>query len=153
MPKKNAPPELTIATLGSHSALDICRGAKDLGFPTLVIAERGREKTYAQYFRSQENDQGCVDECKVLPKFRDILQPEIQTYLQQQNAVFIPHRSFEAYLNFDYEAIEKNFRVPIFGNRFLLRMEERTAHPNQYDYLDAAGIRYSPHFSKTSVID
>jgi len=37
---------LTIATLGSHSALDVCRGAKNLGFRTLVITEKGREKTY-----------------------------------------------------------------------------------------------------------
>ncbi|MBN2518340.1 MAG: DUF1246 domain-containing protein, partial [Candidatus Altiarchaeota archaeon] len=36
--KKN----LTIGTLGSHSALDICRGAKDEGFKTLVVCEKGR---------------------------------------------------------------------------------------------------------------
>jgi 5-formaminoimidazole-4-carboxamide-1-(beta)-D-ribofuranosyl 5'-monophosphate synthetase len=29
--------EVTIGVLGSHSALDICRGAKDLGFRTLVV--------------------------------------------------------------------------------------------------------------------
>ena len=29
----------TIAVLGSHSALDVCRGAKDLRFKTLVIFE------------------------------------------------------------------------------------------------------------------
>ena len=33
--KKN----ITIAVLGSHSALDVCRGAKDLGFKTLVIVQ------------------------------------------------------------------------------------------------------------------
>ena len=38
----------TIATVGSHSALDICRGAKDEGFKTLVIVEKGRDKTYSQ---------------------------------------------------------------------------------------------------------
>jgi 5-formaminoimidazole-4-carboxamide-1-(beta)-D-ribofuranosyl 5'-monophosphate synthetase len=27
----------TIGVLGSHSALDICRGAKDQGFRTLVV--------------------------------------------------------------------------------------------------------------------
>src|SRR5258708_3321740 len=32
-------------------------------------------------------------------------------------------------------------------------MEERTAHPNQYDYLDAAGIRYPKHFTKPADID
>ena len=43
----------TIAVLGSHSALDVCRGAKDLGFQTLVIAEKGREKTYSIYYKIQ----------------------------------------------------------------------------------------------------
>ncbi len=31
---------VTIAVLGSHSALDVCRGAKDEGFKTLVIVEK-----------------------------------------------------------------------------------------------------------------
>ena len=43
----------TIAVLGSHSALDICRGAKDLGFKTLVICQKGREKTYQKYYFSK----------------------------------------------------------------------------------------------------
>ena len=34
----------TIAVLGSHSALDVCRGAKDEGFKTLVIVQKGRDK-------------------------------------------------------------------------------------------------------------
>jgi len=40
----------TIAVLGSHSALDVCRGAKDLGFKTLVVVQKGRDKTYAKYY-------------------------------------------------------------------------------------------------------
>ena len=44
----------TIAVLGSHSALDVCRGARDEGFKTLVIAEKGRDKTYAKYFKSRD---------------------------------------------------------------------------------------------------
>ena len=43
---------LTIATLGSHSALDVCRGAKNLGFKTLVVTEKGREKTYEKYYKT-----------------------------------------------------------------------------------------------------
>ena len=37
--------DYTIAVIGSHSALDVCRGAKDEGFKTLVIVEKGRDKT------------------------------------------------------------------------------------------------------------
>jgi ATP-utilizing enzymes of ATP-grasp superfamily (probably carboligases) len=40
-----------------------------------------------------------------------------------------------------YDAIEREFPVPIFGNRFLLRWEERTGPHNYYRLLDEAGIR------------
>ena len=49
----------TIAVLGSHSALDVCRGAKDLGFKTLVVVQKGRDKTYTKYYKSNSG-LGCV---------------------------------------------------------------------------------------------
>lgn len=142
----------TIATLGSHSALEICRGAKDEGFATVVIAEKGREQTYNRYFKTVDR-LGCVDTCLVLPKFADILAPEHQAFLKERHAIFIPHRSFEAYLNFDYEAIENTWQVATFGNKKLLRIEERNAKPNQYDLLKDGGIRYPLHFSNPKDID
>ena len=36
------PQRICIAVLGSHSALEVCRGARLGGFRSLVIAERGR---------------------------------------------------------------------------------------------------------------
>lgn len=132
--------QYTIAVLGSHSALDVCRGAKDLGFKTLVVCQKGREKTYQKYY------QNIVDECIILDKFADILKPEIQKVLTDKNCIFIPHRSFEVYIN-DYNAIEKKFKVPMFGNRFLLKVEERGIKPNQYDLLDKANIRYPRQFN------
>lgn len=151
----------TIAVLGSHSALDVCRGAKDLGFKTLVIVQKGRDKTYAKYYRTQDGGPsassgrpsvGCVDEVIELDKFSDILKPEIQKQLLDRNCIFIPHRSFEVYIN-DYNAIEKKFKVPIFGNKFLLKAEERGVKPNQYDLLDAAKIRYPKQFKDPQDID
>ena len=115
---------LTIATLGSHSALDICSGAKKHGLRTLVIAQRGREKVYSQIYK-KENNNGCVDEVIALEKFKDILQADIQRQLRENNVIFVPHRSFQVYLDFDYDTIENDFKVPIFGNRKLLRIEER----------------------------
>jgi len=38
--------QYTIATLGSHSALQILKGAKDEGFKTLCICLTGKEKPY-----------------------------------------------------------------------------------------------------------
>ena len=141
----------TIAVLGSHSALDVCRGAKDEGFRTLVLIQKGRDKTYAKYFKSG-NGLGCVDEIIELENFKDILKPEIQKKLLEKNAIFIPHRSFEVYIN-DYKAIEKEFKVPMFGNRFLLKVEERGIKPNQYDLLEKAKIRFPKQFKNPKDID
>ncbi|MEK7617025.1 MAG: DUF1297 domain-containing protein [Patescibacteria group bacterium] len=141
----------TIAVLGSHSALDVCRGAKDMGFKTLVIVQKGRDKTYSRYFKSQ-NGLGCVDEIIELDKFSDILSEKVQKQLIDKNCIFIPHRSFEVYIN-DYNAIEKRFKVPMFGNRFLLRFEERNEKPNQYDLLDKASMRYPKQFKDPKEID
>jgi len=141
----------TITVLGSHSALDVCRGAKDLGFRTLVVCQKGREKTYQKYYASNSG-LGCVDECLVLDKFSDILKHHIQKKLLTRNAIFIPHRSFEVYIN-DYNAIEKKFKVPIFGNRKLLRYEERNQKPNQYNLLQKAKIKFPKIFKRPSEID
>lgn len=133
---------LTIAVLGSHSALDVCRGAKNLGFKTLVIVEKGRGKTYSHYFKTND-ETGCVDEVIELNKFSELLNDEIQEELRKRNSIFIPHRSFEVYIN-DYDAIEIRFEVPMFGNRYLLRSEERGVEgsTDQYAILNEAGIKF-----------
>jgi len=143
--------DITIAVVGSHSALDVCRGAKDIGFNTLVIVEKGRDKTYAKYFKTQLNI-GCVDEVLYVDKFKDILGPKVQKILKSKNAIFIPHRSFEVYIS-DYSGIEKKFKVPIFGNKRLLRAEERTEKINQYDIFKKAGIKFPKIFENPNEID
>ncbi|PIS39537.1 MAG: 5-formaminoimidazole-4-carboxamide-1-(beta)-D-ribofuranosyl 5'-monophosphate synthetase [Candidatus Nealsonbacteria bacterium CG08_land_8_20_14_0_20_38_20] len=149
--KKN----LTIGVIGSHSALDICAGAKKFGLKNLVVCEKGREKTYNFYYKAKLPDEGfgCVDEALVLEKFKDILREENQEILRQKNVLFVPHRSFEVYLDFDYKAIEEDFAVPIFGNRFLLKIEERGVSPNQYDLLYEAGIKTAKIFASPEDID
>src|SRR3990167_7702002 len=149
----------TIAVVGSHSALDVCRGAKDEGFKTLVIVEKGRDKTYAKYFKSNgpstssgRASLGCVDEVLYVDKFKDILKAEIQKKMKAKNCIFIPHRSFEVYVA-DYDSIEKDFKIPIFGNKFLLRSEERTEKVNQYDILKKAGIKIPKIFKFPKDID
>lgn len=141
----------TIASIGSHSALDVARGAKDEGFKTLVITQKGRGDVYSKHYKTQ-GELGCVDEVLELEKFKDILNPDIQNKLLEKNVIFVPNRSFEVYLN-DYPAIEKKFKVPMFGNKFLLKTEERGVKPNQYDLLDAAKIRYPKQFTDPKKID
>ena len=133
---------LTVCAIGSHSALDVCLGAKKEGLRTLVIAAKGRERTYGLYYGSRP-DGGCVDEVIVLDHFADILKDEVQRELLGRNAIFIPNRSFEVYLHqrHSYDEIERGMRAPFFGSRRLLRAEERDEPDNQYTLLDNAGIR------------
>ncbi|MEM3031033.1 MAG: formate--phosphoribosylaminoimidazolecarboxamide ligase family protein [Candidatus Micrarchaeia archaeon] len=139
-----------IATLGSHSALDICLGAKKEGLKTIVVCQKGREETYARFYKS-DGKAGVVDEVIVLDRFADVVKDEVQEKLRRAQAVFVPHRSFEVYVGFD--RIENDFLVPLFGNRALLRAEERDAPRNQYFLLEKAGIRTPKRFASPKDID
>ncbi len=94
--------QITIGVLGGHSALEVCEGAKKLGFQTLVVAQKGREKTYEKYYRTREG-RGCVDHLILLDKFADIVKPEVQAELRGLNTIFIHNRYFWVY--FDINAI------------------------------------------------
>ncbi|MCS7145927.1 MAG: formate--phosphoribosylaminoimidazolecarboxamide ligase family protein [Nitrososphaerota archaeon] len=123
---------LSIACIASHSALDVFDGAKDEGFPTIAICRRGREKIYAA---ARET----VDKCIVLNDYREIIEERVQERLEKEGALIVPNRSMAVYVG--YDEIERELRVPVFGNKRLLRWEERTGEKNYYRLLDEAGIR------------
>jgi 5-formaminoimidazole-4-carboxamide-1-(beta)-D-ribofuranosyl 5'-monophosphate synthetase len=141
---------VTIGVLGSHSALDICRGAKDQGFRTLVVCQKGREKTYDRYYRT-DNSLGVVDQTIILDKFSDITAESVQKQMRENNVIFIPHRSFEVYVGFD--RIEDEFLLPLFGSRSMLRAEERDAPRNQYYLMEKGGIPYPRTYKSPEEID
>ena len=39
----------SVATLGSHCALQVLKGAKDEGFKTILVCEKKREKLYRRF--------------------------------------------------------------------------------------------------------
>ncbi|MGA2573169.1 MAG: formate--phosphoribosylaminoimidazolecarboxamide ligase family protein [Candidatus Methanomethylicaceae archaeon] len=135
---------LTIGTLGSHSALDIVDGAKDEGFRTVVVCQEGRELPYRMYRR-------IVDEAIVLEKFSQITKDDVQSALRGKSTIFVPHRAFTTYV--PYDEIEGKFLIPLFGNRQILKSEERTASRNQYYLLEKAGIRQPKKFRSPIDID
>jgi 5-formaminoimidazole-4-carboxamide-1-(beta)-D-ribofuranosyl 5'-monophosphate synthetase len=146
----------TVATVGSHSALDVADGAVTEGLPTLVLAQQGREATYARYFRTLRGPdgsrlRGCVDEVWTYPRFADLAGPEPQQRLRQRGAVLVPNRAFSSYV--PLATIEEEFRVPIFGSRAMLRIEERTERENYYTLLEQAGIRTPRRIPDPSAID
>lgn len=142
--------KISVGTLGGHSALDVCRGAKDEGFRTAVVCQKGRERTYEKYYRSREG-KGVVDEIILVDKFSDIVKPEVQQQLRELNTIFVQSRYFWVYCN--YKDIENRFLVPIFGSRSMLKAEERTGKDNQYRLLGKAGIKTPKRFTDPRKID
>lgn len=142
--------KLAIGTLGGHSALDVCRGAKDEGLRTVVVCQKGREKTYEKYYKSREG-KGIVDEVIIVDKFSDIVKPEIQQRLRELNTLFVQSRYFWVYCN--YKDIENRFLVPLIGSRSMLKAEERTGKDNQYRLLEKAGIKMPKRFNDPRRID
>ena len=136
--------DVTVGTIGSHSALEIMDGAKDENLKTICICQKGRELPYRRFKR-------LADEIILLDRFSDIIYPENQEKLRQSNTMMVAHRAFTAYLG--YDNIENNLRVPVFGNRLLLHAEERTAPRNQYYLLEKSGIRHPKLYHKPSDID
>jgi len=142
--------KLTIGVLGGHSALDVCAGAKKYGFNTVAVCQKGREKTYEKYYKTR-NGKGCIDHVIVVDKFADITKESVQDELRLLNTIFIHNRYFWVYCNF--EEIENDFHVPIYGTRELLKLEERDIEKNQYWLLEQAGIRIPKIFNSPSEID
>ncbi|MEM2925087.1 MAG: formate--phosphoribosylaminoimidazolecarboxamide ligase family protein [Methanocellales archaeon] len=124
--------QVRIGVLGSHSALEIAHGAKQEGFETVVVCQIGREKTYTKYYSN------LFDHILLLNKFSDIVLEENLRKLRELCTIFIPNRSFSVYIG--YENIEEKFTVPLMGNRYMLKIEERNVPRNQYFLLQKAGI-------------
>jgi len=137
--------DIHIGVLGGHSALDVARGAKKYGFKTVVVCQKGREKTYAKYYKN------LFDQVILVEKFKDIAKPNIVKKLQSLNTIFIHNRYFWVYC--DYNEIENDFLVPIHGTRDMVKLEERDVPKNQYYLLKRSGIRIPKIFKKAEKID
>ncbi|NJF25558.1 formate--phosphoribosylaminoimidazolecarboxamide ligase family protein [Thermococcus sp. Bubb.Bath] len=150
--EKYDPEKITVGVIGSHSALDIADGAKEEGLPVLVVAQKGRHRTYTEYFKAKKTrdglTKGFIDEVLVLEKFSQII--EEQEELVKRNVVFVPNRSFVVYTGID--RVENEFKVPLFGSRNLLRSEERSEEKSYYWLLEKAGLPY-PEPVKPEEID
>lgn len=101
-----------IATLGSHCALQVLKGAKEEGLSTILVCEKKREKLYRRF--------PFIDELILVNSFSEILEQKVQQSLEKNNAVIIPHGTLIAQMT--SEQIE-SIQNPIFGNKWILRWE------------------------------
>ncbi|MBI3332220.1 DUF1297 domain-containing protein [Candidatus Peregrinibacteria bacterium] len=152
--------KLTVGVLGGHSALDVCHGAKKHGFSTVCVARKERDQTYGKYYRTRKGqgpraknqEIGCVDDVIAVKNFSDVLEKKIQDNLRKRNTIFVHNRYFWVYFD-DFAKVEKEFNVPIFGSRSLLKLEERDQPYNQYHLLHDAGIRTPKIFKSAKEVD
>jgi len=101
-----------IATLGSHCALQVLKGAKDEGIKTMLVCEKKREKLYRRF--------PFIDELILVDSFVEVLDQKCQQALEQNDAVIIPHGTLIAQMS--SEQIE-SIKTPVFGNKWILRWE------------------------------
>ena len=90
------------------------------------------------------------DELILVDKFSDILFKENQERLLNLNTIIVAHRSFAVYLGM---IILKKTLLPIFGNRWLLKAEERNLPKNQYHLLEKANIGHPKIYNNPKDID
>ena len=103
---------ISIATLGSHCALQVLKGAKDEGFKTVLICEKKREKLYRRF--------GFIDEFVLVDSFLEVVDQKCVSKLKEEDAIIIPHGTLISQM--DSLQIE-SIKTPIFGNKWILRWE------------------------------
>ncbi|MHC1610614.1 MAG: formate--phosphoribosylaminoimidazolecarboxamide ligase [Candidatus Methanospirareceae archaeon] len=133
--------KITIATIGSHTALQILKGARDEGFKNLVICKNGTEEVYRQF--------GLADEVLTVENFKQVLEKEFQERLIERNTILIPHGSFVEYLS--PVRIENELFVPLFGNRAVLEWESDRG--KEREWMERAGLRLPVEFKDPADID
>lgn len=131
--------DYTITTLGSHSALQILKGAKDEGFKTSVVVTPNRSALYNSYSK-------FIDEIIVIDKWSEF--PKLQDKLKKENSIIIPHGSFVAYLGMEEN---KKMTVPYFGNKLVLDWEEN--RKMQRTWMEESGIKVPRRFKKGDKTD
>jgi len=127
-----------IGTLGSHSALQILKGARDEGFKNVLICERSRADAYRSF--------RVADEIIELDSLKDAR--DLEEQLVKQNVILIPHGSF--FNAFDLKELTA-MKTMYFGNRLILPHEEDRT--KQRVWLKDAGLTLPKIYEQPEDID
>lgn len=132
--------ELVVATVCSHSSLQIFHGARQEGFRTLGIAIKKRPRFYDAFPRARPDDFLIVD------SYADLATRA--TELVDMNAVAVPHGSFVEYMGAETFAA---MAVPTFGNRRVIEWE--ADREKQRVWLRKAGVEMPAKVDRPEDID
>lgn len=105
------PKEYAIATIGSHSALQILKGAKDEGVPNIAVCKRGTEAVYKSF--------GVADEIITVDDWKG-WEKKVEPELLKRNAIIIPHGSFIS--NMGHERVQ-GMKSMYYGTKEILEWE------------------------------
>nr|WP_321496820.1 formate--phosphoribosylaminoimidazolecarboxamide ligase [uncultured Methanolobus sp.] len=130
---------LSIATVCSHSSLQIFYGARQEGFRTIGICVKEPPRFYDAFPLAKPDEFIVVDSYKEIPNIVD--------ELRAKNAIIIPHGSFVEYMGGKAFA---ELAVPTFGNRAVLEWE--SDREMEREWLEGAGIEM-PRSVKPKDID
>jgi 5-formaminoimidazole-4-carboxamide-1-(beta)-D-ribofuranosyl 5'-monophosphate synthetase len=130
----------TVATLCSHSSLQIFHGARAEGFPTLGISVGPPARFYDAF------PLGRPDKFLSIPTVKDLLKHTRR--LRDDNAVLVPHGSFVEYLG--PEAFI-SMDVPVFGNRAVIEWE--SDREKERMWLESAGVPMPRRYADPSEVD
>ncbi|MFO0780303.1 MAG: formate--phosphoribosylaminoimidazolecarboxamide ligase [Candidatus Gracilibacteria bacterium] len=130
--------DYAIVTLGSHTALQILKGAKDEGFKTICVCVKGQDKPYRSY--------GVADEFIFVDSFKNFF--EVEDELKKKNAIMIPHGSFVSYLG--WKKVQ-DITMMHYGTKGILEWE--SDRNKERVWLGNAGLKQPRIFSTPEEID
>ncbi len=131
---------IAIATVCSHSSLQIFDGARKEGFRTIGICMGAKPRFYEAFPKARP------DEFFIVKDYKDILSKADE--LAARNAIIIPHGSFVEYLGADNF---QELRLPTFGNRRVLEWESDREISRRW--LESAGIKMPRQIKNPEDID
>jgi len=117
--------DFKIATICSHSSLQIFRGAREEGIKTIGICKKENRKLYESFTLAKPDEFLCVDEYKDIP-VNDLV---------SRNAIVIPHGSFVEYVGEKFDDLE----VPVYGNRRSIAWER--SRDKMFEWMKKADIK------------
>lgn len=127
--------KIKIATICSHSSLQIFNGARQEGVGTIGICLESNKKTYDAF------PYGKPDEYIIVDNYQDIPTKE----LADKNAIIVPHGSFVEYTGKKIEQLA----LPMFGNRLSMMWEGN--RKRLFEWMRDSGLRVPKTFTPETI--
>jgi len=135
--------EVAIASICSHSSLQIFHGAKMEGFKTVGICLKDRVPYYQAF------PEASPEVFIVVNDYKEVLEDRVQKRLLENNSIVIAHGSFVEYVG--VKPLLDSFYVPVYGNRNVLEWE--ADREKQLEWFKRAHLNYPKVYKEPSEID